>query len=157
MEFLHSYFCFLYRKKKTLKKQKKNTIEFNSGLFLPVSVFQVRKDRCHLQFMIGPYRKILFLGPWKRLTIVGQFWRTRWYFSLRTYYPVNNIQGRRSRGGCRGCSPHFFPNVMLKQLCFKTLVVQFPREAYKMLYFYLKPPPPLVIPLRRPWHQHKYK
>ena len=43
-------------------------------------------------------------------------------------------------GGCRGCSPHFFPNVMLKQLRFKTLVVQFPREVYKMLYFYLQPP-----------------
>ena len=51
-------------------------------------------------------------------------------------------------GGAAGAvAPHFFPNVMLKQLRFKTLV-QFPREAYKM-YFYLKPPP-LVIPLRRP-------
>ena len=45
----------------------------------------------------------------------------------------------------------FFPNIMLKQLRFKTLVVKFPREAYKILYFYLKPPPPpFVIPLRRP-------
>ena len=47
-----------------------------------------------------------------------------------------------------GCS-RFFPNVMLKQLCFNTLVVEFPREANKMLYFYLKPP--LVIPLCCPW------
>ena len=37
-------------------------------------------------------------------------------------------------------APHFFPNVILKQLRFKTLVVQFPRKAYKILYFYLKPP-----------------
>ena len=38
---------------------------------------------------------------------------------------------------------NFFPNVMLKQLRFKTLVEQFPREAYKMLYFYFNPPPPI--------------
>ena len=43
-------------------------------------------------------------------------------------------------GAAAAVAPHFFPNVMLKQLRFKTLVVQFPREAYKMLYFYLKPP-----------------
>ena len=58
------------------------------------------------------------------------------------------LSGTAEPGGLQGA--HFFPNVMLKQLRFKTLVVQFPREAYKMLYFYLKPPPPLVIPLRRP-------
>ena len=40
---------------------------------------------------------------------------------------------------------HIFPNVRLKQLRFKTLVVKFPREAYKMLYFYLQLPL-LVIP-----------
>ena len=39
---------------------------------------------------------------------------------------------------------------MLKQPRFKTLG-KFPREAYKMLYFYFKPPPPFVIPLGRPW------
>ena len=45
-------------------------------------------------------------------------------------------------GGVAGpVAPHFFSNVMLKQLRFKTLVVKFPREAHKMLYFYLKPPP----------------
>ena len=60
----------------------------------------------------------------------------------------------RRDGGAGGTAgavapPTFFPNVMLKQLRFKTLVVQFSREAYKMLYFYLKPPAP-VIPFRRP-------
>ena len=55
-------------------------------------------------------------------------------------------------GGAAGAvAPHFLPNIMFKQLRFKTLVVQFLIEAYKMLYFYLNsPPPPLVIPLRRP-------
>ena len=48
-------------------------------------------------------------------------------------------QGRWSRESAAGTvAPHFFSNVMLKQLRFKTLVVKFPREAYKMLYFYLK-------------------
>ena len=45
--------------------------------------------------------------------------------------------GTLEPGGLLGCSPHFFPNVTLKQLRFKTLG-KFPREAYKMLYFYLK-------------------
>ena len=50
------------------------------------------------------------------------------------------IAGTAEPGAAGAVAPHFFPNIMLKQLRFKTLVVQFPREAYKMLYFYLKPP-----------------
>ena len=42
--------------------------------------------------------------------------------------------------GLGGCSPSLFPNITLKQLCFKTLVVKVPEEACEMLYFYLKPP-----------------
>ena len=63
----------------------------------------------------------------------------------------NNVDRDGGAGGAAGTvAPHFFSNVMSKQLRFKTLALQFPREAYKMLYFYLKPLPPLVIPLRRP-------
>ena len=51
-----------------------------------------------------------------------------------------NIRDGGAGGATGAVAPHFFPNVMLKQLRFKRLVVQFPREAYKMLYFYLKPP-----------------
>ena len=61
---------------------------------------------------------------------------------LQTAQIKNKNQEQWSWGSCRDCSPpapHFFPNVMLKQPCFKTLVMKFPREAYKMLYFYLKP------------------
>ena len=46
-------------------------------------------------------------------------------------------------GGAGGCSPPPpTPNVMFKQLRFKTLVVKFPREPDKILYFFFKPPPP---------------
>ena len=50
--------------------------------------------------------------------------------------------GRRSRGlgVVAPPSPHFFTNVVLKQLHFRTLVVKFPGEACKMLYSYLKSP-----------------
>ena len=48
---------------------------------------------------------------------------------------ILDFRDSRARGtvglwGCGGCSPPtFFPNVMLKQLCFRTLVVKFPGEA----------------------------
>ena len=57
-------------------------------------------------------------------------------------------------GSCVAAAPYFFPNVMLSQLLFITLV-KIPGEAYKMLCFYLKLPP-LEIPFRRPSHHNIY-
>ena len=48
----------------------------------------------------------------------------------KEWKPENIWNRDGGAGGAAGdVAPHFFPNVMLKQLCFKTLVVQFPREA----------------------------
>ena len=45
----------------------------------------------------------------------------------------------QSQGNWEVCySPHFFPNMTSKQLCFRIIVVKFPRETYKMLQFYAK-------------------
>lgn len=49
---------------------------------------------------------------------------------------------RRSRETGGALPSHFFPNVIFKQLRFRTLVMRFSKKACKMLNFYLKPPPP---------------
>ena len=89
----------------------------------------------HMTFKLGKrlVSKIILITDTVNFLIVNPFQYMKSYRDGRA---------KGAAGAVAPPPPTFFPNVMLKQLCFKTLVVKFPREAYKMLYFLSQAPPP---------------